>query len=50
MSYKMLLSLLAAIQKSIYDTKYIIETTSSTKFGVEIFDRVAWAFGLCIAA
>jgi hypothetical protein len=23
--------------------------TPSTKFGVEIFDRVAWAFGLCIA-
>jgi hypothetical protein len=22
----------------------------STKFGVEIFDRVAWAFGPCIAA
>jgi hypothetical protein len=49
-SYEMLPSLLAAIQNSTYDTKYIIETVSSIKFGVEIFDRVAWAFGLCIAA
>jgi hypothetical protein len=24
--------------------------TLSTKFGVEIFDRVVWAFGPCIAA
>jgi hypothetical protein len=31
-------------------TKYIIETAPSTKFGVEIFYRVAWAFGPCIAA
>jgi MULE transposase domain len=46
----MLPSLLAAIQNFTYCTKYIIETTSSTKFSVEIFDRVAWAFGLCIAA
>jgi hypothetical protein len=30
--------------------KYIIETSSSTKFSVKIFDRVAWAFGPCIAA
>jgi hypothetical protein len=30
--------------------KYIIETAPSIKFGVEIFDRVAWAFGMCIAA
>jgi hypothetical protein len=30
--------------------KYIIETAPSTKFGIEIFDRVACAFGLCIAA
>jgi hypothetical protein len=30
--------------------KYIIETAPSTKFGVEIFDRVAWAFSPCIAA
>jgi MuDR family transposase len=49
-SYEMLPSLLAAIQKSIYDTKYIIETVPSIKFGVEFFDRVAWAFGPCIAA
>jgi hypothetical protein len=47
-SYEMLPSLLAAIQNSTYGTKYIIETVSSTKFGVEIFDRVAWAFGPCI--
>jgi hypothetical protein len=46
----MLPSLLAPIQNSIYDTKYIIETAPSTKFGVEIFNRVAWAFGPCIAA
>jgi MULE transposase domain len=46
----MLLSLLAAIQSSTYDTKYIIKTSPSTKFGVEIFDRVAWAFGPYIAA
>jgi hypothetical protein len=46
----MLPSLLAAIQNSTYGTKYIIETVSSTKFDVKIFDRVAWAFGPCIAA
>jgi hypothetical protein len=46
----MLPSLLPAIQNSTYDTKYIIEMTSLTKFGVEIFDRIAWTFGLCIAA
>jgi hypothetical protein len=46
----MLPSLLAAIQNFTYSTKYIIETVSSTKFGVEIFDRVAKAFGPCIAA
>jgi hypothetical protein len=50
MSYEMLPSLLAAIQNFTYDTKYIIETAPSIKFGVEIFDRVAWAFGPCIAA
>jgi MULE transposase domain len=44
----MLLSLLAAIQNFIYDIKYIIETAPSIKFGVKIFDRVAWAFGPCI--
>jgi hypothetical protein len=49
-SYEMLPSLLAAIQNFTYDTKYIIETTPSTKFDVKIFDRVAWAFGSCIAA
>jgi hypothetical protein len=37
-SYEMLSTLLAAIKKSTYDTKYIIETI---KFGVEIFDSVA---------
>jgi MULE transposase domain len=42
------MSLLAAIQNSTYGTKYIIETTLSIKFGVEIFNRVAWAFGPCI--
>jgi MULE transposase domain len=46
----MLPSLLAAIQNFTYGTKYIIETAPSTKFDVEIFDRVAWAFGPCIAA
>jgi hypothetical protein len=50
MSYEMLPSLLAAIQNFTYDTKYIIEKVPSIKFGVEIFDRVAWAFGPCIAA
>jgi hypothetical protein len=44
----MLLSLLAVIQNSTYGTKYIIETAPSIKFGVEIFDRVAWAFSPCI--
>jgi MULE transposase domain len=48
-SYEMLPSLLAAIQNSTCGTKYIIETVPSTKFGVEIFDRVAWTFGPCIA-
>jgi hypothetical protein len=47
-SYEMLLSLLTAIQNSTYDKKYIIEMTPSIKFGVKIFDRVAWTFGLCI--
>jgi hypothetical protein len=46
----MLPSLLVAIQNFIYDTKYIIEKAPSTKFGVEIFNRVAWIFSLCIAA
>jgi hypothetical protein len=46
----MLPSLLVAIQSSIYGTKYIIETSPSTKFGVKIFYRVVWTFGLCIAA
>jgi hypothetical protein len=46
----MLLSLLAAIQNFTYGTKYIIETAPSIKFIVEIFDRVAWAFGPCITA
>jgi hypothetical protein len=41
MSYEMLSSLLAGIQNSTCGTKYIIETVPSTKFGVEIFDRVA---------
>jgi hypothetical protein len=46
----MLLSLLVAIQSFTYDTKYIIETSPSTKFGIEIFDRVVWAFDTCITA
>jgi hypothetical protein len=46
----MFLSLLTAIQNSTYGTKYIIKTTPSTKFGVEIFDCVAWTFGPCITA
>jgi MULE transposase domain len=45
----MLSSLLTAIQNSTHGTKYIIETTPSIKFGVEIFDRVAREFGPCIA-
>jgi hypothetical protein len=49
-SYEMLLSLLATIQSFTYSTKYIIETSLSIKFGIEIFYRVAWAFGPCIAA
>jgi MULE transposase domain len=48
MSYEILMSLLAAIQNSTYGIKYIIETTPSTKFGVEIFNHVACAFGPCI--
>jgi hypothetical protein len=46
----MLPSLLAAIQNSTYDTKYIIETSPSIKFDVEIFNHVGWTFGPCIAA
>jgi hypothetical protein len=46
----MLLSLLAAIESFTYGTKYIIETSPSIKFGIEIFYRVAWTFGMCIAA
>jgi MULE transposase domain len=46
----MLPSLLSAIQSFTYGTKYIIETSLLIKFGVEIFDHVAWAFGPCIAA
>jgi hypothetical protein len=42
-SYEMLSSLLAAIQSFTYDTKYIIEISPSTKFGVEIFYHVARA-------
>jgi hypothetical protein len=49
-SYEILPSLLAAIQSFTYDTKYIIETSPSTKFGVEIFDCVTLIFGQCIAA
>jgi hypothetical protein len=49
-SYEMFPSLLVAIQNSTYDTKYIIETAPSIKFGVEIFDRVVWVFGPCITA
>jgi hypothetical protein len=46
----MLPSLLAAIQNFTYGTKYIIETSPLIKFGVEIFDRVAWAFDPYITA
>jgi MULE transposase domain len=46
----MLSSLLAAIQNFTYDTKYIIETTPSTKFSIKNFDCVAWTFGPCIIA
>jgi phage-related holin len=49
MSYKILLSLLEALLNFTYGTKYIIKTALSTKFGTEIFDRVAWTFGPCIA-
>jgi hypothetical protein len=45
----MLPSLLVVKQSSTYGTKYIIETLPSIKFTVEILDRVAWAFGPCIA-
>jgi hypothetical protein len=45
----MLSSLLAIIQNSIYDIKYIIETTPSIKLDIEIFDCVAWAFVLYTA-
>jgi hypothetical protein len=37
----MLSSLLAVIQNFTNDTKYIIETAHSIKFGIIIFDRVA---------
>jgi hypothetical protein len=48
-SYEMFPSLLAVIQNFIHGTEYIIETAPSTKFSVEIFNRVAWIFGPCIA-
>jgi hypothetical protein len=49
-SYELLLSLLVVIQTSTIGIKYHIDTTPSIKFGVEIFNRVVWAFGPCIAA
>jgi hypothetical protein len=33
--------LFTTIQSSTYGTKYIIETSPSIKFGIEIFDRIA---------
>jgi hypothetical protein len=49
-SYEMLPSLLAAIQSSTIGTKYTLDTEPSTREGVHIFNRVAWAFGPCIEA
>jgi hypothetical protein len=48
-SYEIFSSLLVVIQNFTNDTKYLMETTPSTKFGVEFFNHVTWVFGLCIA-
>jgi len=49
-SYEVLPSLLGAIKSSNPGTQYLIEHEPSTKWGVNIFNRVAWAFGPCIEA
>ena len=49
-SYQHLPSLLGAIKASNSGIQYLIEHDPSTKFGVHIFNRVAWAFGPCIEA
>jgi hypothetical protein len=48
-SYELLPSLLANIQTSTINTKYLIEMTPSIKFSVKKFNRVVWAFCPCIA-
>jgi len=47
-AYELLPSMLGAIQTSTPGTKYVIEHEPSTKMGIRIFTRVAWAFGPCI--
>jgi hypothetical protein len=47
-SYKLSVSLLADIQTLTIGNKYLIEMTSSIKVGIEIFNHVVWAFGLCV--
>ncbi|XP_078152574.1 uncharacterized protein LOC144547752 [Carex rostrata] len=42
-AYELVPSLLGAIQMSIPGTKYVIEHEPSTKMGIRIFTRVAWA-------
>jgi hypothetical protein len=49
-SYEVLPSLLGAIKASNPGTQYLIEHEPSTKWGINIFNRVAWAFGPCIEA
>ena len=49
-SYELLPSLLNAIKNTTPGTKFIIEREPSDRFGVDIFNRAAWAFGLSIQA
>ena len=49
-SYELLPSLLNAIQNTTPGTKFVIEREPSSRFGVDIFNRAAWAFGPSIQA
>ena len=49
-SYELLPSLLSAIQNTTPGTKFLIEREPSDRFGVDIFNRAAWAFGPSIKA
>ena len=49
-SYELLPSLLDAIKRTTPGTKFLIEREPSDRFGVDIFNRAAWAFGPSIQA